>query len=177
MAKFKIDRNALSRFEKGRVPGEKKALELLEFASEDDAPLYCMPVLNEIEIPLSIAAFSKAQDFSPPINFLIHVDEHDPVIPAGRHAKLLSSYLMNSSSFDDLKLLWRGLIESRLAKYRNPDGTGYVDSDYRNAIKDGSEFFMRCLVFHEVAHEDEMTKLRPMLKAAGIEESELDIEP
>ena len=176
MVNLEIDKKAISRFEERRTVYAQKALELLGFSDDDDAPLYCIPVLNEIEIPLTIAAFAKDRDFSPPVNFVIHVDEHDPVIPAGRYAKLLSSYLMDSSSFRELGFLWHNVIKSRIAEYRNPVDLRYTNIDYRDSIRDGAEFFIRCLVFHGIRHDDELERLRPFLDAADILESELDIE-
>ena len=177
MAKLKVDKKALKRFQDRRPIHGQRSLELLGFASEDDSPLYCIPVLNEIVIPLSIASFASEDDFAPPVNFLIHTDEHDHVIPAGRHAKLLTSYLLDAANFNELRNLWHGLLQVRHANYNNADNTRFNQNDFRVSVRDGAEFFIRCLAFHEINFDEDMDKIRPILADLGISESSLDTEP
>ena len=177
MAELKPDKNALNRFLASRPIHEQRVNELLRFRDLEDAPLYCYPVLNDIEIPLTIAAFAGDGDFAPPVSFLISTDEYDCIIPAGRHAKLLTSYLMDSGSFDHMRTLWHGLIHHRHETYVRQTAAGNSTAGILCSIRDGAEFFIRCLAFHEIEYENDLQRLRPIFASSGIEESELDIEP
>jgi hypothetical protein len=177
MAQPKLDKGALKRFQDKRPVHEKRVNDLLGFSDPEAVPLYCYPVLNSIEIPLTIAAFAGDGDFAPPVSFLISTDEYDCVVPAGGHAKLLSSYLMDSGSFDHLRTLWHGLIHERHQTYVRQTAADNSADNIRCSIRDGAEFFIRCLAFHELEYENDFQILRPILANSGIEESELDIEP
>ena len=172
-----IDKKQLKRFQDRRPQYAGRTLELLGFTGADDAPMYCIPVLNDVEIPLTIASFVAERDFDPAIDFVIHIDEYDSKIPAGRYAKFLSSYLLDNEEFNRISRLWRALISNRSKELAQQTDPRFTEEQHRQSIADASEFYVSCLVWHKQTIENELEFLRPMWADTGILESDLDLEP